>query len=359
MKQLIETLGRRPLTCIWEITNACNLRCLHCEGSAGARDPEELTTEEALALCDALAALGCRTCNLSGGEPLLRRDWSQLAQRLSERGVAVHLVTNGTRLDQAAVDLAAAVGVTGIALSLDGLPETHDRIRVSGGKGGASAFGLFLDGIARVVRSPVKAGVITHINAWNLRELDAMYELLVELGPDVWQLQLALPAGRLRELGEPYLIAPEQLEDVYECLVRFMQDDRVPIRVTDTIGYYTELEPVVRAREDEKGLPYWTGCYAGCMLVAIESNGAVLGCPSMPKEFIVGNVRDEPLAEIWQDEERFAYNTRWDESKLTGYCAECAYRRICRAGCTSLAYAVTGTIYDQPYCLHRVREQKR
>ncbi len=358
MKPVQERLIRRPYTVVWEITNACNLRCLHCEGSAGAKDPEELTTGEALELCDRIAELGCTRCNLSGGEPLLRKDWPLLARRLADRGVGVHVVTNGTHLDEAAVQAAEQAGVIGVAVSLDGLQATHDRIRVGPSGASASNFSSVVEALRVAKRSSLKVGAITHVNAWNLGELDGLYELLVELDLDVWQVQLAFPEGRLREIPTPYLITPAQLEQVYESLLKAMKDDRVPVRVTDTIGYYTELEPVIRVREKEKALPFWTGCYAGCLLMGIESNGGVKGCPSMGRDFIAGNVRTESLAAIWGDEERFAYNTRWDESKLTGFCATCEFRKLCRAGCTTMAYAVTGTIYENPYCLYRVRSTR-
>jgi radical SAM protein with 4Fe4S-binding SPASM domain len=68
---------------------------------------------------------------------------------------------------------------------------------------------------------------------------------------------------------------------------------------------------------------------------------------------VVGNVRKTRLGTIWREAERFAYNTRWDERLLEGFCKTCPYRRLCRAGCTTMAYAVTGTIYDNPYCVQR------
>jgi radical SAM protein with 4Fe4S-binding SPASM domain len=346
---------RRPLVCVWEITNACNLRCVHCEGSAGKRHRAELDRNEALALCDALGALGCLRCNLSGGEPLLRPDWPDLARRLADQGIDVHLVTNGSLLDAEAVARAEEAGVVGVAVSLDGLRPTHDRIRPPASRRARSSYDDTLAALGRLRRSRMKTGVITHINRWNLGELAELHELLAGLGLDVWQVQLCIPAGRVRELGEPYLIRPEQLEEVYAFLLRAMDDGRVPVRVTDTIGYYTELEPVIRCRYSEGSLPFWTGCHAGLQVVGIESNGDVKGCPCMPAEFVAGNLRQRSLEDIWRDEEGFAYNTRWREEELTGFCRGCAYRRLCRAGCTTFAYALTGTIYDNPYCLHRVR----
>ena len=94
---------------------------------------------------------------------------------------------------------------------------------------------------------------------------------------------------------------------------------------------------------------------AGCLAVAIASNGDVKGCPTHPSPFVVGNVRREALRTIWEDRSRFAYNTDWKEELLEGGCARCDFRRLCRAGCTSMAYAVTGTIHDNPYCVQRVR----
>lgn len=68
---------------------------------------------------------------------------------------------------------------------------------------------------------------------------------------------------------------------------------------------------------------------------------------------MVGNVRRMPLSEIWRDPRRFSYNTAWDESLLEGQCAECDFRRVCRAGCTTMAFAVTGRPHDNPYCLRK------
>ncbi len=68
-----------PSAVVWEITFACNMRCIHCGTSAGKRRPDELTTEEALNLIDELAELGSEAITISGGEPLLRDDWPLLA----------------------------------------------------------------------------------------------------------------------------------------------------------------------------------------------------------------------------------------------------------------------------------------
>jgi radical SAM protein with 4Fe4S-binding SPASM domain len=349
MKPLaLRAIRRFPRIAIWEITTACNFRCLHCEVAAGARRGDELSTDEALSVCDALADLGCEQCNVSGGEPLLRRDWPQICQRLAARGIRVSLISNGSLVDADLVRRAADHGVSGFALSFDGLRATHDRVRVW--HGGDSAFAAVVAAAREVKQAKLALAAITHISRWNLAELAGLHAMLRELDVDMWQVQLGLPLGRLREVETPYMIQPTQLPTLAQMLVEFIQSGPQPvIRVSDTIGYYTAREPVLRGING-----VWTGCYAGVLTLGIESNGDVKGCSCLPREFVAGNLRQRPLAEIWADESRFAYNTDWHEESLTGACAACPYRRVCRAGCTCLAYSVTGSIYENPYCLHRV-----
>ena len=94
-------------------------------------------------------------------------------------------------------------------------------------------------------------------------------------------------------------------------LCRLIQSGPRPhIAVTDTIGYYTACEPILRG-----AMSVWTGCYAGVLTLGIESNGDVKGCSCLPQEFVAGNVRQRSLADIWADESRFAYNTDWHEEQ--------------------------------------------
>jgi len=352
---LASWVDRVPVTCFWELTDACNLRCLHCWADGGRAAADELTTEEALAMADVLAGAGCRRVYLTGGEPLLRSDWPRVAARLCQRGLDTTIMTNGVAVDDAVLATLRAVGVAGLSVSVDGLREVHDAIRVGAAPEVGSVHDRALRAIERGKRSGLRISAITQVHRGNLHQLEAMGELFAELGVDNWQLQLARPLGRLLRYRGRYLLEPRQLPELAATIGRLIDRERVPITVGDNIGYYGALEPKLRS-SDRPTARVWTGCLAGCRVVALGANGDVKGCPSHPREFVVGNVRETPLAALWADARRFAYNTAFREELLEGACAECAYRKVCRAGCTSMAYAVTGTIYDNPFCLQRATE---
>ena len=121
-----------PTHAVWEITYACNMRCMHCGSSCGEAYPDELTTEEALILCDDLAALGLKAITLSGGEPFVRKDWPHIARRLTDNGVKTNVISNGWFIDEMLVETALKSGIVNIGLSIDGLKNTHDTIRKKG-----------------------------------------------------------------------------------------------------------------------------------------------------------------------------------------------------------------------------------
>jgi len=378
---LAEKIPRFPQHCFWEITDACNLRCIHCEADAGKRSPDELSTDEALALADELVAIGCKSVNITGGEPFLRKDWDRIARHLADQGVNVTMITNGLPVDDACIERMLEVGVKAVSVSLDGDREVHDTIRVtpqqaraksreeSGATAGssrgaeASSYDAAIAALERLCASPLKTAVITQVHRHNLFDMSRMYELLDGMGVDAWQVQIAMPLGRLWKIRFDYLIEPSQIPALITTLAKTIvetRDDegRMKIAVADNIGYYGRLEPTIRGSMLGKET-FWVGCLAGCRVLALCSNGDVKGCPSHPRVFVVGNTRETPLADIWADGDRFAYNTAFDETKLEGGCADCAYRRVCRAGCTSMAYGTTGTVYDNPFCLQRAGERAK
>jgi radical SAM protein with 4Fe4S-binding SPASM domain len=304
-------------------------------------------------VADELCELGCHQVNMTGGEPLLSPHWEGLCKYLKQLGMRVHLVTNGTLLDDAMIERLVRAGVDDLGVSVDGLRDTHNRTRIGPKGHSIAAFDLTFDGIKRALHC-LPVGVITQINQDNLAELESLGEFLGSLGVVRWQLQLAIPSGRVQSLDRPYVLAPQQLPALADLIAQARAHKRFPpIEVTDTIGYCSKQEIEIRSRTTPT---MWLGCNAGVRLVSIGCAGKVRGCSGLPAEFDAGSLHNESLADIWQDSKRFSYVTHFNPELLTGGCGCCALGKLCRAGCPALSYYTTGTIYENRHCLRLLED---
>jgi len=335
---------------VWELTMACNMRCKHCGSSCEDRHEDELTTEEALALCDELKELGMKVITLSGGEPTLRSDLSVIVKRLVDNGIMVNIITNGWFVDEAIVKQLKASGITGIAISIDGLKLTHDQIRVEGS---------FERGIAalRLIKAhDVLPAVITTVNSVNINELDGLNSLFREIGIDSWQLQLALPMGNLKHNTE-FFLEPHHVNQLIDFAHSKMSSE-MGIFLADNVGYYNSKILELH----QKSIPdvgQWGGCGAGKSIIGILNNGDITGCTSIrDKQFIAGNIRERSLKDIWYSEESFAWNRQMKKSQLKGLCAKCQFND-CLGGCIDSRLCMNGNIHSHnEYCSYYI-EMKR
>ncbi|MEW6381292.1 MAG: radical SAM protein [bacterium] len=343
-----------PRSVVWELTLRCNMNCAHCGSEAGPERGRELDHEEALDLCRQLGRLGCEILTLLGGEPFLREDWDELARCLAEYGVKVNAITNGYLMNQALVDRIRKAGLTNVAVSLDGLRETHEKIRRKPG-----SFQRVLDAFTLLRQNDVSSAMVTTVCKDNLSELERIYQIVREKEVEIWQLQLGVPRGRLCEHSE-FIIQPEDMRIVEQFVLQVRREGRIRLDVADNIGYFGQHEEILRANLPGR-LPLWTGCFAGMQALGIEANGDIKGCLSMPSlpEFIEGNVRQESLADIWNKPGNFAYNRSFHTGLLEGDCADCEFNYVCRGGCKSTAYCFSGSIFNNPYCLYRLEKKEK
>ena len=124
---------RTPVSAHFELTRRCNLHCRHCYLTAaerhGERCAEELTTAAVKAALNEWAAAGVLFLTLSGGEPLLRKDFADIYRYARELGLVVTVFTNGTRLTDAIADLFRELPPRKVEISLYGATAaTHDAI---------------------------------------------------------------------------------------------------------------------------------------------------------------------------------------------------------------------------------------
>jgi radical SAM protein with 4Fe4S-binding SPASM domain len=346
-----------PQRCFWELTRACDHLCLHCRSRSGEAGAPEMPEDLALDVADQLVALGPKLVALTGGEPLLHPAWERIAARLTGAGIRVRLFTGGAMLTDAALARARSAGVDDFALSLDGPPAVHDRLRplVPGG----SSFDAVVAAIGRIQRAAPDAAlrVVTTVSAPNVDHLGAVLERITALGVRRWQLQLARLDGRALDHGELLALDPGDVERVIAALIAAARGGQVVAPMHCSVGWLTEEEPVLRDRAGTRAL-VWSGAQAGLRTLAIDARGGVRACACLPDAFVAGSLLEDPLAAIWRDDDRFAWARRWDRSVLSGDCAACALGDVCRAGCPSVAWTATGSIGANPYCLRITRARR-
>ena len=342
-----------PVRAVWETTWRCNLRCHHCLVEAGPNDKRELSTEEGLDLCDQLAALGVDVVSLTGGEPLMRKDWAVHLERLADHGLRTLLSTNGDMVPRVLPKL-EDLGVHAVVLSVDGLGTTHDALRPVAETGARISTRDRVDRTLAVLEdSPVRASVITSVTKANLAELPALHEDLADRGVEQWMVQLAHPTGRMRGLADQTL-EPGDLSELSAFLVHASSHPQLAPMVHNTIGYMSAKEPILRQSGRPTPWPFWRGSPCGRTVLALEPDGGVKGCPNQVGDpFIVGNVRTESLSDIWQDRSRWFW-LHPEDTDFHGACAPCGLKHICKGGCPCVAHAATGRVFDNPFCLRTV-----
>jgi len=327
-----------PFILGWELTLLCNFRCRHCGSSAGLARRGELTTGEAITLCDQFPDLLVQEVDLTGGEPLLRKDWMVIAQRLARHSIPVNVLTNGLIIDKDLIAQLQQAGIAGMGISLDGLETAHDRTRNYPG-----SYRQVLRALDLFEAADIPYNVITTVNKQNINDLEQMHELLEKVGTDRWRLQPLIPMGRVKESGDLALGSSEMrmLGHFVRHMIMTKKNVKPEIICSDGLDYVVPEE-----------LP-WRGCPAGISSCGIMSDGRVKGCLSLPDEVCEGSIRQRSLWDIWFDPQSFAYTRNFSPEQLGPICKNCEKSAECLGGCSSSSYTSFGKFHNDPACFFR------
>jgi Y-X(10)_GDL-associated radical SAM protein len=338
-----------PVHVVWEITLACDLKCLHCGSRAGQRRNGELSTVECLEVIEALARLGTREVSLIGGEAYLRSDWTELIRAIRSHGMYCATQTGGRNLTPRRLRDAIQAGLQGVGVSLDGLEELHDRVR-----GVQGSFRAALDLLRRAKAAGLNTSVNTQIGSSTMAQLPSLMDAIIDVGVTHWQIQITVAMGNAVD-HDDLLLQPYRVLELMPLLARLYREglDRGLLMVVgNNIGYFGPYEHVWRGFGDER--MHWTGCSAGHTALALEADGTVKGCPSLATVgFAGGNVRDLSLERIWESSPEIHFGRLRSTEDLWGFCRSCYYGEVCRGGCTWTSHSLLGRPGNNPYCHYR------
>ena len=342
---------------IWNLVRRCNLTCKHCYSISADKDfPGELNTREVYDVMDDLKAFGVPVLILSGGEPLLRQDIFAIAHRAKEKGFYVALSSNGTLVGRDNLDAIAGVGFDYVGVSLDGIGATHDRFRRLDG-----AFDAALRGIRLCRERDIKVGLRFTLTQDNAAELPQLLQLMDDEDLDKFYLSHLNYAGRGNK---------NRRDDVFHQTTRQAMD--LLIRAcwqhleagtpkefvtgnNDADGVYL-LQWVARHHPQRREhirqkLAQWGGNASGVNVANIDNLGNVHP-DTMWWNYGLGNVRERPFSEIWQDlSDPLMAGLKAHPRPVTGRCGACAHLAICNGNTRVRAWQTSGDPWaEDPAC---------
>jgi len=322
-----------PHVVAWNLTRRCNLECAHCYISAGPHESAttELDTSEALRIVDELLAVNpAPLLILSGGEPLLRQDLTQISAHASQRGATVVVGTNGTLLTDERIAALKSAGVTGVAVSIDSLrPSYHDNFRH--GKGSLDDTVMAL---GRMRAQQLDFIIQTTATKGNRAELERIAQWSAEQGAVAFNCYFLVATGRGAGLSD---LSPAEYEAVLADLARWQRHYRGQMMVRAKCAPHF-MRHVHRADPESPILNYETRCPCGTQYCRITPDGKLTPCPYLPE--VAGDLRVQSFGEIWRSSALFR---QIREGTLGGKCGRCEYQKLC-GGCRARAFALEGDV---------------
>ena len=349
--------GMGPVV-VWNSTRTCNLRCRHCYMSSdGQKYDGELTTEEAKRFIDGLAEFRVPVLLFSGGEPLIRPDFFELAEYARDAGVRPTLSTNGTLITREVAQRIKDLGVGYVGISLDGLADVNDMFR-----GVEGAYQHAMEGIENCVAVGQRVGLRFTINHHNIMELDKIFDFIEEKGINRVCFYHLVYSGRGGQMMDEDVSAEESRRAMDTIIARTKDFEarglKKEILTVDNHcdGVYMYLK--ARAEGNDAGAEQIKkligangGNRSGIAFGEVDPLGYV-----HPDQFTqhhtFGNVRERKFGDIWQDVTHPILAGLKDRKPLLkGRCAKCQYLSWCNGNFRTRAEARTGDFWaSDPSC---------
>lgn len=349
--------GMGPVV-VWNSTRTCNLKCRHCYMSSDAKKYQnELTTAEAKQFIDDLADFNVPVLLFSGGEPLIRPDFFELADYAAKKGVRPTLSTNGTLITPEIARKIKDIGVGYVGISLDGLREVNDKFR-----GKAGAFEAAMNGIKNCVAVDQRVGLRFTINHHNIQELENIFDFIEEENINRVCFYHLVYSGRGNQMMDEDVTA-EESRRAMDIIIRRTRDFeerglKKEILTVDNHcdGVYMYLKALQEGKDElaqqiKKYIAMNGGNRSGMAFAEVDPLGYV-----HPDQFTqhhtFGNVRERKFGDIWQDTTNPIMAGLKDRKPLLkGRCSKCKFLDNCNGNFRTRAEARTGDFWESdPSC---------
>ncbi len=343
---------------VWNSTRTCNLKCRHCYMDSDAKKySDELSTAEAKKFIDDLADFKVPVLLFSGGEPLIREDFFELAEYAAKKNIRPTLSTNGTLITKKIARQIKNIGVGYVGISLDGLKDVNDKFR-----GVDGAYKLAMQGIENCVEVGQRVGLRFTINHHNFEELDKIFDFIEEEKINRVCFYHLVYSGRGSQMIDEDLTSTESRQAMDKIISRTKDFERrgleKEILTVDNHcdGVYMYLKFLREGDEEtaaqiKKFISMNGGNRSGIAFAEVDPLGYV-----HPDQFTqhhtFGNVREKKFGEIWNDlSNPILAGLKNRKPLLKGRCSACKFLDNCNGNFRTRAEAKTGDFWESdPAC---------
>ncbi len=324
-----------PRWLLAELTYACPLQCPYCSNPLDyAKYPSELSTDDWKRVLSQARKMGAVQLGLSGGEPLVRRDLSELIRHARELGYYSNLITSGYGLTEERIVELRQAGLDHIQVSIQAsTQELNDHIA------GTTSYEHKRE-VAHLVKKhgyPMVLCVVIHRE--NIHQMQQILEMAEELGADYLELANTQYYGWAHANRDLLLPTQEQFEQA-EAIAQAYKE-----RVAGKMKIYY----VVPDYYEDRPKPCMNGW--GTTFLTIAPDGVALPCHSARElpGLDCPNVNDYSIEEIWTESKAFNFFRGFDWMKEP--CRSCDEKEKDFGGCRCQAYLLTGDMYNtDPVC---------
>jgi len=328
----------------WECTLRCNLNCLHC-GSDCMKDSsiKDMPGEDFFKALDEVAPIispNKTMIVLTGGEPILRKDISEIGSELYRRGFPWGVVSNGMGMNKPMIAKLLQAGIRAITISLDGLEDSHNWLR-----GNKNSFRNAVNAISILGNTEgLRYDVVTCANQKNISELPELYNLLLKLGLKEWRIFTVFPIGRAKQ-HDLLQLNPQEFKGLFDFIEKVREEDKIKLNY-GCEGFLGDYEGRVRDN--------FFFCRAGINVASILVDGSISACPNLRDNFIQGNIYKDNFKDVWVHKYSMYRDRSWTR---TGICKNCEFFDYCEGNGMHLRDEKTGELL---FChLNRIEEGEK
>lgn len=316
----INSTGHKLHNLFFEVTSRCNALCEHCGSRCDSTPKTEISSEVFnKVLDDVLDNMGNKEImlNVTGGEPLVRKDLFDIVGYADSLGFKWGLVTNGMLITDEVIEKMKETHMSTITISLDGMKNTHENFRhVSG----------CFDKIIYAIQKLKEANFVEHIQVTfiatknNISELPELYRLLCMLNIDSLRISSIDAIGRANDNAH-LMLDEKDFNFLFDFIKRY---DSMPLPVMWSCSHYFGNTDVEYDKTYRK-----FACFTGIHSASVLSNGDIFGCPNIPrrKELIQGNVLKDSFSKVWENRFEIYRNP---ERTRGNKCKDCDKWQFCR-----------------------------